>query len=160
DEAGTDPRYTGAFREYGIDVEALGEAAALVQRSAIRAHLVAELDYWASVLVKDGQEETRQKARQLLAVSRAVDPATRGRIGCERWCFRGILRSWSKWPGRCLSRNYPQPRWDCSEIGWRDEPRHRGRWWSFCGVPSAVSRLTSGSTTTSPWRSRKYSRRS
>jgi len=75
DVTGSDPQYARAFRGYGIDVEALGpEAAALVQDSAIRAHLAAGLDDWAAAVANDGQEGTRRKATQLLAVARQVDP--------------------------------------------------------------------------------------
>ncbi len=76
DVTGSDLQYARAFRGYGIDVEALGpeEAATLVQDSAIRAHLAAGLDDWAAAAANDGQEGTRRKATQLLAVARQVDP--------------------------------------------------------------------------------------
>jgi serine/threonine protein kinase/tetratricopeptide (TPR) repeat protein len=64
------------FRDYGIDVEALGpaEAAALIQASAIREHLVAGLDNWAHQLMSQEGEEPRQKRGLLLAVARLADP--------------------------------------------------------------------------------------
>jgi tetratricopeptide (TPR) repeat protein len=76
DRAGSVPQYARAFREYGIDVEALGleEAAALVQASAIREHLVAGLDDWADGIPRLGKAEPSPKARQLLAIARQVDP--------------------------------------------------------------------------------------
>jgi tetratricopeptide (TPR) repeat protein len=75
DHTASTPRYALAFREYGIEVEALGpaDASAMVQRSAIREHLVAGLDDWANELAR-GNEEKRQKASQLLAIARQVDP--------------------------------------------------------------------------------------
>jgi serine/threonine protein kinase len=76
DREGSDPRYAQAFRDYGIDVETLGpdEAAALVQQSSIREHLVAYLDDWAGVLSSTGNAEQRQRARRLTDVTRQVDP--------------------------------------------------------------------------------------
>jgi Flp pilus assembly protein TadD len=72
----SDAEYARAFRTYGIDVAAMSpqEAAALVQGSAIREHLVAGLDDWADCLAGAGKEGAGQQARHLLAVSRQVDP--------------------------------------------------------------------------------------
>ena len=49
------PNYAAAFRDYGIDVEALSpkEAAVLIQKSPIRKSLLAALDWWTSL--SDGQ---------------------------------------------------------------------------------------------------------
>jgi serine/threonine protein kinase/Flp pilus assembly protein TadD len=72
DRAGADPAYAQAFREYGIDVEALGvqEAAARIRERAIGAHLAAALDDWALARQKAG--ETNWK--QLLEVAGQADP--------------------------------------------------------------------------------------
>jgi serine/threonine protein kinase/tetratricopeptide (TPR) repeat protein len=69
-------QYGDPFRDYGIDVKVLGPegAAARVRASAIREPLVAGLDHWAYMLWGVGEEEPRQTARQLLAVTRQVDP--------------------------------------------------------------------------------------
>jgi tetratricopeptide (TPR) repeat protein len=76
DKTSADPQYVKAFREYGVNVETLGpaEVAATVQKSAIREHLAAGLDGWADALADYDNEESRQRARQLLAVARQVDP--------------------------------------------------------------------------------------
>jgi serine/threonine-protein kinase len=76
DHAGSDPQYVRTFRDYGIDMEQLGQeaAAALVQRSAIRGHLVARLDDWAFALLLVRKEEASAKAKRLFAVAREVDP--------------------------------------------------------------------------------------
>jgi tetratricopeptide (TPR) repeat protein/tRNA A-37 threonylcarbamoyl transferase component Bud32 len=95
DFAGSNAQYARAFREYGIDVEALGtqEAAVLVQDSAICAYLVAGLDDWADVRAAHNHEVSRllalagqvdvvaedhpaglPPARKLLAVAGKVDP--------------------------------------------------------------------------------------
>jgi serine/threonine-protein kinase len=74
DLSGSDPQYAKAFREYGINVETLGEAPAFIQNSSIRAHLVAGLEDWANVLPSAGKDATSRQAEQLLAVARQVDP--------------------------------------------------------------------------------------
>jgi serine/threonine protein kinase/tetratricopeptide (TPR) repeat protein len=65
------------FQDYGIDVEALGpaEAAARIQESAIREHLVAGLDEWAHhIMMYAGDEKMRQPGGRLLALVRLADP--------------------------------------------------------------------------------------
>jgi hypothetical protein len=71
-----DPEYASAFREYGIDVEALApeEAAALVRGSAIREHLTAGLDFWASALGQNRGSGDQEKRGRLLAVAQQADP--------------------------------------------------------------------------------------
>jgi serine/threonine protein kinase/tetratricopeptide (TPR) repeat protein len=78
-------QYAQAFKKYGIDMGILKpeEAAALVQASAIREHLVAGLDDWADGLTWQ-VKKTPQQARQLLAVARQVD--------ADPW--RNRLREW------------------------------------------------------------------
>jgi serine/threonine protein kinase/Flp pilus assembly protein TadD len=90
DIAGADAAYTRAFREYGIDVDALSveEAAAQIRhRRAIGVHLAAALDNWA--WARNRQGETKGSAlplgppwQRLLRVAQAADP--------DRW--RSSLR--------------------------------------------------------------------
>ncbi len=83
DSEGTDLQYVQAFRDYGINVETAGPqaAAALVQRSTIREHLLAALDAWAYDAAYSPKEERRPKARVLLAIVQEADPnAWRGRL--------------------------------------------------------------------------------
>src|SRR5262249_20424899 len=75
DLARSDPAYAAAFREYGIDVQALptDRAAARVREQAIGVELAAALDDWAWVR----QRLPRGKAAgwdRLLAVARAAGP--------------------------------------------------------------------------------------
>jgi tetratricopeptide (TPR) repeat protein len=74
--AGSAPRLARAFHDYGIDVNLLepDEIAERVQNSAIGAHLVAALDDWADLLAGANHQETRQEARQLLAIARKIEP--------------------------------------------------------------------------------------
>src|SRR5262249_40858011 len=64
DTAGADAVYARAFREYGIDLEALAvqEAAAQIRLRAIAMHLAAALDTWALAPHAD--------TKRLLAVAR------------------------------------------------------------------------------------------
>jgi tetratricopeptide (TPR) repeat protein len=72
DAHAADLAYARAFREFGIDVDALGvsEAAALLRARAIRLHLAAALDNWAYVR----SAEPKADYMRLLAVAREVDP--------------------------------------------------------------------------------------
>jgi tetratricopeptide (TPR) repeat protein len=76
DRSRADLEYAGAFRGYGIDVEAVGlaEAAALVRDSAIRKRLAAGLADWAASLQPRAKEEKRPKAERLVAIARQADP--------------------------------------------------------------------------------------
>jgi tetratricopeptide (TPR) repeat protein len=75
DKKWADASYAEAFREYGIDVEALdpSEAAARIRGRAIRLELALALDTWA-----DRRRLTRAEGdaswKRLLAVARAADP--------------------------------------------------------------------------------------
>src|SRR5262249_7279291 len=71
DNAGSALEYATAFREYGIDAEALttADVAEMVRNSAIRKHLVAGLDDWALALPRSSHE-----AQEVLAVARQADP--------------------------------------------------------------------------------------
>jgi tetratricopeptide (TPR) repeat protein/tRNA A-37 threonylcarbamoyl transferase component Bud32 len=74
------PKYAKAFRDYGIDVQALGaaEAAELIGAKSVSAELVGALDDWARFL----QWIDREAASHLLAISRAANPsAWRTQIG-------------------------------------------------------------------------------
>jgi serine/threonine protein kinase/uncharacterized protein HemY len=68
--------YATAFREYGIDVEALGpsEAAARIRARTIRLELAVALDAWACVQFRIASPTAEATARRLLAVVRAADP--------------------------------------------------------------------------------------
>ena len=72
DRAGSDASYTTAFREFGMDVEALDpeQAAAQVRAASIRADLVAALDDWAKVRRERKQEADWQR---LGAVAQLAD---------------------------------------------------------------------------------------
>jgi serine/threonine-protein kinase len=72
DEARADPEYARAFRDYGIDVEALEptHAAERLRGRAIPEELVAALDDWAGIREKtDGHS-----AQRVRATARAADP--------------------------------------------------------------------------------------
>jgi tetratricopeptide (TPR) repeat protein/serine/threonine protein kinase len=72
DTAASDPAYARAFREYGIDVEALDvpQAAAQLRPRAISQHLAAALDDWSLAREWAGRTDWQR----LLAVAGAVDP--------------------------------------------------------------------------------------
>jgi tetratricopeptide (TPR) repeat protein/serine/threonine protein kinase len=74
DLAAADAEYARAFREYGIDVEALGPAQAAGRLGArdIRVELAAALDDWAHVRRVEGKKEETWKP--LLATARLADP--------------------------------------------------------------------------------------
>jgi serine/threonine-protein kinase len=83
----TDARLSRAFRDYGIDMEALepADAAERVRASSIRQELVLALDHWVktrtSMPAASRQAKDGLRAR-LLAVARAADP--------DQW--RNLLR--------------------------------------------------------------------
>src|SRR5581483_2198703 len=82
DNAGADVAYREAFRQYGLDVEALApdEAAERVRAAAIRDRLVAALDDWA--LCRPLTD--RAGLERLLAVARrADDPPDEWRNRCR-----------------------------------------------------------------------------
>jgi tetratricopeptide (TPR) repeat protein len=69
----------GAFREYGIDIDALelGEAAARIRARPIRYELAALLDSWSHVrrrLVSQGSKQVGKNWMELLEIARAADP--------------------------------------------------------------------------------------
>ena len=66
--------FEAAFRDYGIDVSALDpdEAGRRLNQRAVRATLVAALDYWGQQCLTDLQTDAR--GRYLLAVAAAADP--------------------------------------------------------------------------------------
>ncbi len=72
DHAWADESYAEAFREYGIDVEALepAEAAELVRARPIWLELAAALDYWA----RERETAKRPAWQRLIAVARLADP--------------------------------------------------------------------------------------
>jgi tetratricopeptide (TPR) repeat protein len=85
DIAGADSAYAGAFREYGIDVEALSveETGTRIRERAIALHLAAALDDWALARETrekqgslDGGQTTKEPAawKRLLEVARVADP--------------------------------------------------------------------------------------
>jgi tetratricopeptide (TPR) repeat protein len=74
--AARDPAYAAAFREYGIDVEALDPEAAgsLLRGRPIAAHVAAALDDWADVRGK----KDRPGQLTLLTAAQATDPEPNG----------------------------------------------------------------------------------
>jgi tetratricopeptide (TPR) repeat protein/tRNA A-37 threonylcarbamoyl transferase component Bud32 len=72
----TDAAYADAFREAGIDVEALGTAAAAARIAArpepVRHAIVAALDHWTAV--RKGRGAQGEAWPKLVAVARAADP--------------------------------------------------------------------------------------
>jgi serine/threonine protein kinase/Tfp pilus assembly protein PilF len=68
--------YATAFREYGIDVEALepSAAAARIRARKIRLELALALDSWARLQFIVANPRADATARRLLAVARAADP--------------------------------------------------------------------------------------
>jgi serine/threonine-protein kinase len=96
DRAPSDLQFARAFREHGIDVEALEleAAAALVRGSAIREHLVAALDYWRAVKSFAGEGHS-ENAKRLLAITRQVDPDPwRNRL--RELVLGGEVRDWEQ----------------------------------------------------------------
>jgi tetratricopeptide (TPR) repeat protein len=82
DLAGADRLFASAFRDYGIDVDALppAEAAARVRASRITDDLVAALDAWAMAR-KQSEKGGKGSWHGQFTVARAVDPhALRGRL--------------------------------------------------------------------------------
>src|SRR5262249_53058135 len=71
DSARKGPEYAAAFREYGIDVNALGaeEAARRIRASIIPVELAVALDDWARAAPRDDNE-----SRHLTAIARLADP--------------------------------------------------------------------------------------
>jgi tetratricopeptide (TPR) repeat protein/tRNA A-37 threonylcarbamoyl transferase component Bud32 len=77
DDEWANAAYARAFREFGIDIEALGEAgaAARVRARSIRVELALALDHWANRrrrLMRPG--DPVRDPRPLVAVARAADP--------------------------------------------------------------------------------------
>jgi tetratricopeptide (TPR) repeat protein len=95
DTSRSDAQYTSAFREYGIDVETLEPeaAAALVQASMIREHLVAGLDDWVKVLLGLRQEESTRKGERLLNLARQVDAEDKWRNQLRDLLLRRDVRA-------------------------------------------------------------------
>jgi superkiller protein 3 len=73
DSAGGDRGYAAAFRDYGIDVEALDpvNAAERIGARAIRVELAAALDGWAGTR---RPQQGQKSGQDLLAIARAADP--------------------------------------------------------------------------------------
>jgi tetratricopeptide (TPR) repeat protein len=74
DNALADALYAEAFRDYGLDVEALdvAEAAARVRACSISIELTAALDHWA--LARKATRKQEHGWKHLVAVARAADP--------------------------------------------------------------------------------------
>jgi serine/threonine-protein kinase len=75
--ATVDARYQAAFRDYGIDVDALdpAEAAAIIAARPIASRLAWRLESWGNTLRKKQYKNAdRAKAARLLAIARAADP--------------------------------------------------------------------------------------
>jgi tetratricopeptide (TPR) repeat protein len=88
DIAGADAAYGEAFREYGIDIDALhpSEAGARMRDRAIALHLAAALDNWA--FSRQTREEREGRGWQwLLEMAREADPEQ----DAWRAAFRGAL---------------------------------------------------------------------
>jgi serine/threonine protein kinase/Tfp pilus assembly protein PilF len=70
-----DAAYAEAYREYGIDVEALptAEASERIRARMIRRELTVALDHWAKVR-RDTRPSGRLAWQRLVAVARAADP--------------------------------------------------------------------------------------
>jgi tetratricopeptide (TPR) repeat protein len=84
DDEWAEATYARAFREFGIDVEAIGtvQAAARVRARSIRVELALGLDHWANRRrrLKQQGDPTRDP-RPMVAVARAADPdPLRGRL--------------------------------------------------------------------------------
>jgi serine/threonine protein kinase/Flp pilus assembly protein TadD len=76
DSRATVARYVQAFREHGIDVDALprDEAAAAIRRMRIRRELIAALDDWAQARRAIGDSDWKRPLRIAAAVHRGDDP--------------------------------------------------------------------------------------
>jgi serine/threonine protein kinase/tetratricopeptide (TPR) repeat protein len=102
DNLRADTSYAKAFREYGIDVEALepSEAARRIRSRPIGLELTAALDHWAFARWYTHQaDETSPK--RLLAVARAAD--------ADEW--RNRLRdAWEQWDHETLTKLLASPR--------------------------------------------------
>jgi tetratricopeptide (TPR) repeat protein len=94
---GIEADYAGAFREYGVDFEALSAegAGARLRGREVSAAVAAALDDWAAVCRRPPRPDDA-KARHLLAVARAADPDEwRDRIraslaGQDRAALKGL----------------------------------------------------------------------
>jgi tetratricopeptide (TPR) repeat protein len=87
DVAGADAAYAQAFRDFGLDVEALGPDAAgeAIWSRSIRVELAAALDNWAMAR-REGRGKTEGSWKQLLAIARTADSdplRTRVRLALE-----------------------------------------------------------------------------
>jgi serine/threonine protein kinase len=79
DDLATDARLAGAFRDYGIDVEALepAEVGERVRARPIRQELALALDHWVKVrtsIPEATRRATGKSRERLLAAARAADP--------------------------------------------------------------------------------------
>ncbi|MCI0742296.1 MAG: tetratricopeptide repeat protein [Gemmataceae bacterium] len=77
DEGRADPAYADAFREYGIDVDALDPetAAARIRARPIAVELATALDHWAFVRSKHPKKgATPADWQRLIAAAKAADP--------------------------------------------------------------------------------------
>jgi Flp pilus assembly protein TadD len=120
DNAGASARYAAAFREYGVDVEALApdEAAALIRRSAIRGELTAGLIEWADAAAEGAPEA--EAGRKLLGVIRAVDPDPHGLLGRWKGAFADYLAGVKEYQRR-RDAGLPEGEWKPA----RDEAERR-----------------------------------
>jgi serine/threonine protein kinase/Flp pilus assembly protein TadD len=94
-DGSADQAYARAFREYGIDVDALdpAEAAGRIRAKGVRAELAAALDGWALVR-RSSRPEGDGGWKRLLAVARTADPggaSDRVRLALERGSKEALL---------------------------------------------------------------------
>lgn len=71
DYSRADPEYSGAFRQYGLDLRSNPSSVAFVRQSMIRKQLLDALDDWAIICSTD-----QIQRNQLLAIGHEVDPDT------------------------------------------------------------------------------------
>jgi serine/threonine protein kinase/tetratricopeptide (TPR) repeat protein len=93
DQQQADRDYAKAFREYGIDVEALEPALAinLLKASAIRRELARALDNWA-LACRDIRKQHGLTWKRLLSLAAAIDPNQERRALRDAW-KRGDLKA-------------------------------------------------------------------
>jgi tetratricopeptide (TPR) repeat protein len=72
---GQDPRFAQAFRDYGIDIEALepAEAAARIRRTHVPEALIQALDEWAAILGFAGSDDKKSGWRKRTETARQAD---------------------------------------------------------------------------------------
>ncbi len=164
DGEGTDDAYAAAFRDYGIDVEALdaGEASRRIAARSIRVELAAALDGWSQVR-RCCPRKGGKSWRDLLALAQAADDDPR-RTALRDAIRRGDRRALGRWDTIDRARPLP-PATLVLLAGCVEELCGLREALACCAGPRSCTPATSGSTTSWPrpwpsWGSHTRTRRS